>query len=148
MKIQAALIAAASALVVATPAAANEWRLEARGGVAWANGVEKAIAGAALGYDADLGETAFAGIETSIDKILDGDASLTFGATARAGAKIGQGKLYATGGYSFGEGEDTWTAGAGYQHKVGSNAYLKAEYRRFFSVVDINVVAAGVGVAF
>ncbi len=148
MKIQVALAAAAAALVAATPAAANEARAEVRGGVVWAAGAEEATAGVALGYDFDLGTSAFAGVEASADKVLEGGANVVFGTSVRAGAKVGDGKLYAIGGFSFTEHDDSWHLGAGYQHKVGSNLYVKAEYRRFFDVVDVNSAVFGVGVNF
>lgn len=145
-----AIVLGAAAAALAVPAQANEARVEARGGVAWAEGEEEAIAGIAAGYDFDLGETAFLGVEGSADKVLVDGADIVWGATARVGAKVGaNGKLYAAGGYSFGEGEDVPHLGAGYQHKVGSNLYLKAEYRHFFSdFVDVDTAAVGVGYAF
>lgn len=148
MKIQVALIAAAAALVAATPAAANEARAEVRGGIAWAGGVEEAAAGVALGYDFDLGTGTFAGVEASADKVLQDGANVLFGASVRGGAKIGEGKLYAIGGFSFTEHDDSWHLGAGYEHKVGSNVYVKGEYRRYFDVVDVNTAMFGVGVNF
>jgi hypothetical protein len=148
MKIQVALIAAAAALVAATPAAANEARAEVRGGVAWAGGAEEAVAGVALGYDFDLGTSTFAGVEASADKMLAGGANVLFGTSVRAGAKVGAGKLYAIGGFSFTEHDDAWHLGAGYEHKVGSNLYVKGEYRRYFDVVDVNTALFGVGVNF
>jgi opacity protein-like surface antigen len=148
MKIQVALIAAAAALVAATPAAANEARAEVRGGVAWASGAEEAVAGVALGYDFDLGTSTFAGVEASADKVLAGGANVLFGTSVRAGAKVGAGKLYAIGGFSFTEHDDAWHLGAGYEHKVGSNLYVKGEYRRYFDVVDVNTALFGVGVNF
>jgi opacity protein-like surface antigen len=148
MKIQVALIAAAAALVAATPAAANEARAEVRGGVSWAAGNEEATAGVALGYDFDLGTSTFAGVEASADKVLVDGANVLFGTSVRAGAKLGAGKLYAIGGFSFTEHDDAWHLGAGYQHKVGSNLFVKAEYRRHFDVVDMNTGLVGVGVAF
>lgn len=143
-----ALLAAVAAVTVAAPAAANEARVEARGGIAWANGNEEAIAGVAAGYDFDLGTGAFAGVEASADKILASGTDIVFGATARVGAKLGtSGKLYATAGYSFNDG-DAFHAGAGYEHKLGSNVYLKAEYRRFFDFVDVNTAVVGIGTTF
>ena len=141
------LVAAAA---VAAPAHANEGRVEARGGIAWANGDTEAIAGVAAGYDFDLGETAFAGVEVSGDKVLVDGANVVFGTTARLGVKAGDnGKLFIAGGYSFGEGEDVPHLGGGYQHNIGQNIYLKAEYRHFFSdFTDVDTVAAGVGVRF
>jgi len=150
MKFNVALIAAAvAAAAVATPAAANESRAEVRGGIAWAGGHEEAIAGVAVGYDFDLGTGAFAGVEASADKILEGGANVLWGATVRAGANLGAGKFFVAGGHTFTEGEDAWHLGGGYQHNVGSNVYLKAEYRRYFlDFNDVNVVNAGVGVRF
>lgn len=142
------------AAAVAAPAQANESggevRVEARGGIAWDNGDSEAIAGVAAGYDFDLGETVFAGVEVSGDKILADGANVVLGTTARLGIKVGDdGKLFVTGGYSFGEGEDVPHAGAGYQHAIGENVYLKAEYRHFFSdFSDVDTVAAGVGFKF
>lgn len=151
MKFNIALIAAAAvaAATITAPAAANEGRAEVRGGIAWAGGDEEAIVGAAVGYDVDLGTGAFAGIEASGDKILVDGADVVWGATARAGAKLGAGKLFVAGGRTFAEGEDAWHLGGGYEHLIGSNVYLKAEYRRFFyDFTDVNSLTAGVGVRF
>jgi outer membrane immunogenic protein len=145
--------AALTAAAISTPAfaAGGEGRVEARGGIAFAGGSSEAIAGVAAGYDFDLGETTFIGIEGSADKLLVGGTDVLFGATARAGGKIGEnGKLFVAAGYTFGDG-DAFHAGAGYEHKLGSNVYGKLEYRRFFNgggFPDINTVAVGVGVKF
>ena len=40
-----------ASLAIATPAMANEARIEARGGVIWANGTSEDVWGAAAGYD-------------------------------------------------------------------------------------------------
>ncbi|MGQ7829350.1 outer membrane protein [Altererythrobacter sp. Z27] len=149
-----AAAAVATSLAFAAPASANEARVEARGGIAWAQGHEEAVAGIAAGYDFDLGDSetgsVFFGVEGSADKILTDGANVYFGTTARLGAKIGQsGKLFATAGYSFGEGEDVPHLGGGYQHKINDKVYLKAEYRHFFSdFVDLNTAAVGLGVTF
>ncbi|MBA4353747.1 MAG: hypothetical protein C0409_03560 [Novosphingobium sp.] len=148
------LISLAASLVAATPALANEARVEARGGVAWSAGESEAIAGVAAGYDYDLGETAFAGAEVTADKLLTDNTKVSFGFNGRLGAKIAEaGKLYAVGGYNtefcdFCDG--TWTAGAGYQHGFGK-FYGKVEYRHFFvdnSADDVDAVAVGLGVKF
>lgn len=144
-----AFLGAAATAIVAVPAQANEARVEARGGIAWANGTEEAIAGVAGGYDFDLGTGAFAGVEVSADKILVDGADVVFGATARAGAKVGDGgKVYVTGGYSFNDG-DAFHAGAGFQHKLGESTYVKVEYRHFFDdPIDVNTAAVGFGLTF
>ncbi|HLV07460.1 MAG TPA: outer membrane beta-barrel protein [Croceibacterium sp.] len=149
MKIKFALIAAAAALVAATPAAANEGRAEVRGGIAWADGNEEAVAGIAVGYDFDAGSQAFFGLEGSADKVLVDGADVAWGLTARAGAKLGTGKLFATAGYTFDEFEDMPHLGAGYEHTIGRNTYVKIEYRHMFSdFADPNTVVAGLGVRF
>lgn len=142
-------ILAAIAATIASPALAGEARIEARGGVAWASGESEAIAGVAAGYDFDLGEGAFAGIEASADKILVDGTDVVFGITGRVGPKIGDaGKLYADAGYSFGDG-DAAHVGAGYQHKFGANFYGKIEYRLFLNEgTNINTAAIGLGYAF
>lgn len=149
MRKTAFALAAATAALVAVPAQANEGRVEARGGIAWAGGSEEAIAGVAAGYDFDLGSSAFIGVEGSADKILASGADVVFGATGRIGAKVSEnGKLFLAGGYSFGEGEDVPHLGVGYSHKIGG-AYLTGEYRRFFSdFQDVNAATLGVGVNF
>lgn len=147
---------AAAAAVVATPAIANEARVEARGGVIWSNGNSEATAGAALGYDFDLGTSAFAGAEVSGDKILTSGTKVAFGFTGRLGAKVGPaGKLYANGGYTTEvcDGCDgSWHAGAGYQHNLGTQLYGKVEYRHFFPednfTADADSVSVGLGLRF
>mgnify|MGYP002080059285 CR=1 FL=1 len=74
---------------------ANEARVEARGGVFWADGYTQDSYGVAAGYDFDLSETLFAGAEISADKIADTGTKVAFGLTGRAGVKTGEaGKLY------------------------------------------------------
>ena len=145
------ILAAATAAFVATPAmAAGEARVEARGGIAFANGNEEAIAGIAAGYDFDLGDTAFAGVEVSGDKLLVSDTNVILGTTGRIGAKLGTAtKLYAEGGYSFGEGEDAPHIGVGVEQKFGTSLYGKLGYRLFLNEgTNINAVVVGLGAKF
>lgn len=144
-----------ASLAVASPALANEARVEARGGVIWGQGDSEAVAGIAAGYDFDLGSNAFAGVEVSGDKVLESNTRVAFGFTGRAGAKISDaGKLYATGGYTtkFARfGDDSLHLGAGYQHAFGNKFYGKVEYRHYFfdhGVADPDAVVAGLGVRF
>lgn len=148
-----ALAAALLSTAIATPALAaegGEGRIEARGGIAWAGGAEEAIAGVAAGYDFDLGDSStFVGVEASADKLLTDGTDVVFGLTGRIGAKLGDaGKLYATAGYSFNDG-DAAHIGAGYQHKLGTNLLGKVEYRRYLNDgTDINAAVVGLGVTF
>ncbi len=133
----------------ASPALANEGRVEARGGIVSVLDVEEAVAGIAAGYDFDLGETIFIGVEGSADKILIDGTDIQFGATARIGARLGEsGRLYANGGYTFGE-NDAAHAGAGYQHDLGQSLYAKVEYRHYFSeFADFDAAVVGIGFRF
>ena len=144
-----------ASLAVASPALANEARVEARGGVIWDQGQSEGTAGIAAGYDFDLGSNTFAGVEVSGDKILESNTRVAFGATARAGVKLSDaGKAYVAGGYTskFAKfGDDSLHLGAGYQHNFGSKLYGKVEYRHYFfdnGVTDPDAVVAGVGMRF
>lgn len=144
-----------ASLAVASPALANEARVEARGGVIWGQGESEAIAGVAAGYDFDLGSAAFAGAEVSADKILEDGTRFAFGFTGRAGVKLSEaGKLYAAGGYTTKACrfcDDSLHLGAGYQHNFGQSLYGKVEYRHYFfdnGVPDPDAVVAGIGMRF
>lgn len=149
MKNLAIAIGAIVLALSATAAQAGEGRVEVRGGVAFADGTSEAFAGAAAGYDFDLGDTAFAGIEGSADKVLTGGTSVLWGVGGRLGAKVGdKTRLYLTGGIGFCCGDSDFYAGIGAQQKLGGRFYGKVEYRRYFSVVDVNTAAIGVGISF
>lgn len=148
------VLAALAAATVATPAfaqsAAGEGRVEVRGGIAWAEGAEEAFAGVAAGYDFDLGDTAFVGVEGSADKVLADGAEVLWSIGGRVGAKVGDaGRVYALGGYGFADGSDGPFAGAGYQHNLGEKIFAKVEYRRtLVEGPDVNFAGVGVGLRF
>lgn len=139
--------------VIATPALAApqvEGRTEVRGGYVTGGVLDDATLGVAGGVDFDLGDTAFAGVEIAGDKVLIDGAKVQFSSGARVGAKVGtNGKLFATGGYTFGQIDDPYV-GAGYQHKLGQNLYAKAEYRHQFieNFSDFDAFTVGFGFAF
>ena len=146
---------AAVAAIVATPALANEARVEARAGVLWTNGSSEGVVGAAVGYDFDLGSKAFAGVEVSGDKILDSAANrVAFGFTGRLGVKPSDNdKLFLAGGYTTKPCQfcaDSEHFGAGWEHKFGP-IYGKVEYRHFFTnqgLPDFDSVVGGIGINF
>ena len=149
------LISLAAALVAASPAVANEARVEARGGVIWGGGDTEATTGAAAGYDVDLGTSAFVGAEVSGDKILTSGTKVGFGFTGRAGVKLGAGKLYTNGGYTteFCDScQGSWRVGAGYQQNLGSRLYGKVEYSHYLpqaaAAADSDSVGVGLGLRF
>ncbi len=147
-----AVAAALLSAVVATPALAQngEGHVEVRGGYITGSGLDDATLGVAGGYDYNLGDKAFAGVEIAGDKVLIDGAKVQFSSGARLGANLGtNGKLYATGGYPFGQIDDPYV-GAGYQHKLTQNVYGKVEYRHQFinNFDDTDAFAVGVGFAF
>jgi outer membrane immunogenic protein len=145
----------AAVLASATPALANEARIEAHGGVLWDNGDSEDVWGVAAGYDWDLGSRAFAGLEVSGDKIGASGTKVSFGATGRLGAKVGTAtKLYVDGGYTSepcDTCEDAVHMGAGVEQGLGGNFYGKIGYRHFFvgnGFTDYDSVVAGLGLRF
>ena len=149
------LLALAASAVVASPALANEARVEARGGVYWSNGYSQDAYGLAAGYDYDLGEKAFAGFEVSGDKIADTGTKVAFGLTGRLGTRLSEKtKLFVAGGYTTEPCtlcDGAWDAGAGLEQGFGSKLYGKVEYRHFFTKSgspDSDAVMAGLGVKF
>ncbi len=145
------VLAAAAAAIVATPAfASGEGRIEGRGGIAFAGGSSEAFVGIGAGYDFDLGDKAFIGIDLGADKILANGAKVIWSTGARLGAKVSEkGRLYANGGIGFCCGGSDPYLGVGYQHKFGTNAYGKIEYRRVLrNGTDVNFAGIGIGGAF
>ena len=144
-----------ASLAVATPALANDTRVEVRGGAIWSNGTTEATYGAAAGVDFDLAPLTFAGVEVSADKIDQSGTKVAFGATGRFGIKAGPlTKLFVAGGYTTKPCnlcEGSWHAGAGLEQSIMGPLYLKAEFRHFFTrngVPDSNSVVGGVGMRF
>jgi hypothetical protein len=72
-----------ASLAVATPALADETRVEVRGGAIWSNGTTEDTYGVAAGFDTDIGTNAFAGFEVSGDKIEATGTKMAFGLTGR-----------------------------------------------------------------
>ena len=139
------LAAVAASALLSAPAMANEGRVEARSGIAWANGNEDFIAGVAAGYDFDVDANVFVGVEGSIESNFEGDEFYNVG--ARLGTKIGDGKLYLTGAYEIDSEE--FGVGAGYEHAIGNNVYGKVEYRRYLlNGTDVNTAGVGLGMRF
>ncbi|MFN9376969.1 MAG: hypothetical protein ACK564_08075 [Novosphingobium sp.] len=149
------LIALAATAAFASPALANEARVEARGGVIWSDGDTQDFWGMAAGYDFDLGEKAFAGLEVSGDKIGTSGTKVAFGVTGRLGAKVSEkGKLFVDGGYTTEPCdlcEDSLHLGAGYEQGFGNNLYGKVAYRHYFVgnvFSDSDAVTVGLGIKF
>lgn len=156
MRIAIVSLAAAATAALATPAFANETRVETRGGVIWNHGDSEAIAGVAGGYDFDLGDKAFAGVDVSADKVLtSGSNRVSFGFGGRLGMKTGTGgKLYALSDYQTkfcATCNESVAVGAGFQQDMTKHVYSKIEYRHYLvgdHTPDADAVLAGVGMKF
>lgn len=144
-----------ASLAIASPALANEARVEARAGVTWLPGDSEATTGIAAGYDFDLGPGMFTGVEVSADKVLTGGTKVAYGFSGRAGANLAGTKLYGVGGYTTEYCNDcsgAWHLGAGVEKNLAGPVYGKVEYRHLFSDAgkgnDSNNLMAGVGLKF
>jgi hypothetical protein len=148
------ILSAAAVLLSATPALANEARVEARTSIVFDSGFSTGSLGVAGGYDYDLGSMAFVGAEVSADKLLDRGTRVAFGFTGRAGVNATENdKVFAAGGYTTKPCalcENAVNVGAGWQHSFGQ-VYAKVEYRHFFARNDggdTDAVSTGIGFRF
>ncbi|MEJ2411110.1 MAG: outer membrane beta-barrel protein [Novosphingobium sp.] len=155
MRIALVSLAALAAAAAATPALANEARVEARGGVIWDGSHSDAVAGIAGGYDYDLGDTFFVGVQGSADKVLASNTRVSWGVGGRVGAKVLPGtKLYAVADWQSKYCRHCNSAvgvGGGVQQDVGSRYFVKAEYQHLLvgdNTPDADLGLVGVGVKF
>lgn len=155
MRIALVSLAVVAAVAAATPALANEARVEARGGVIWNGSDSEATAGVAAGYDYDLGDKLFVGVQGSADKILTDNTRVSWGAGGRVGVKVLPGtKAYALADWQSKNtryGNSAVGVGGGIQQDVGSRYYVKAEYQHLLvgdNTPDADRGLVGVGVKF
>lgn len=155
MRIALVSLAAAAAVAAAAPAMANEARVEARGGVVWDGNNSEAVIGVAAGYDYDLADKLFVGVQGSADKILTDNTRVSWGVGGRLGVKV----LPATKVYALADwqskntryGNSAVGVGGGIQQDVGSRYYVKAEYQHLLigdNTPDADRGVVGVGVKF
>lgn len=155
MRIAFVSLAAVAAAAAATPALANEARIEARTGVIWDGSDSDAIAGIAAGYDYDLGDKTFVGVEASADKVLTSGTRVSWGIGGRAGVKVTPAtKLYAVADWQSKPCRYCNSAvgvGGGLQQDFGQKFYGKVEYKHLLvgdNTPDADVGLVGVGVKF
>ncbi len=155
MRIALVSLAAVAAVAAATPALANEARVEARGGVIWDGSDSEATAGVAAGYDYDLSDKLFVGVQGSADKILTSNTRVSWGVGGRIGVQAVPGtKVYALADWQSKNCRFCNSAvgvGGGIQQDVGSRYYVKAEYQHLLigdNTPDADRGLVGVGVKF
>jgi len=144
-----AYLAAAAAAVIATPAYADESRVEVRGGVVWCCGESEDTLGIAVGRDFDLGETVFIGAEAVLDSNFDFNTPIA-GVNARLGTKLGeQTKLFGLVGYAHDtdSSADDVVLGAGLQHNLGEKFMVSVQYQRALDS-ELNRAFIGLGLRF
>jgi outer membrane immunogenic protein len=159
-----ALLAALAALSASPAYASGEGRAEIQLGYDEIGGESGVTYGTVLGYDLDVGSTAFIGAEVGIgDSTISGSgvkATRELSAGARFGLELGErGKVYALIGYSnqrfavagLGSGNiEGIRAGVGYEHDFAKNLYGKVEYRytNYEAGIERHSAVAGLGVRF
>ncbi|WP_334183566.1 outer membrane protein [Novosphingobium sp.] len=155
MRIALVSLAAVAAVAAATPALANEARVEARTGIIWDGSNSEAVGGVAVGYDYDLGEKFFVGVEGSADKILADNYRVSWGVGGRAGFKVTPTtKLYANSTWQskFSKfGNSAVAVGGGVEQALNDRFYGKVEYKHLLigdHTTDADVGLVGVGVKF
>jgi outer membrane immunogenic protein len=148
---------AAALALAATPAHADETRVEVSTSGNFYGGDYQQSIGAAIGHDFTLSPGFFAGPEVSIEKLLASDTLTSVGISGRVGANLGPaGKLYAVGGWAsqpYHGGNPDWDIGAGYSHALSTMTYGKLEYRHYTSSANgwtpsRDVLSVGFGVHF
>ncbi|MEO0031151.1 MAG: hypothetical protein RIS94_909 [Pseudomonadota bacterium] len=141
MKSFCTTLAAITLAAASPPAWAGEGNADVHGGVSRSCALgsctgTKLSYGAAAGYDFDVSESTFVGVQAGIDGVkgYDGGTYANYSLVARVGAKFGAESLYALGGYAaqeLGGGDGTangWRLGVGYEHRFGKTLFVKAQY--------------------
>ncbi|WHO37444.1 hypothetical protein PMI04_012775 [Sphingobium sp. AP49] len=146
----------AAALACASPSAlANEAYVELTSGVSWNDEATDAIAGIAVGYDIDLDERFFVGVEGTAEKLLADDTRIAWGIGGRIGAELlPRSKIFAGLNWQSkdcGECGDAIGLGTGWEQNLSEAIYVKLEYKRLFvdsGEPDANVAIIGLGMMF
>lgn len=154
---------AAAALVAATPAMAQDnagftgVRVEATAGVNDIQNVRDTndvVYGFAIGADAPLGDKFTIGAEANTRNVFERNRQV--GVQARLGYAVNRDNLvYGLAGYnsyrSFERFDrDGFAVGAGVEHRISDQSFVKAEYRYsdFEGRAGDNAVTAGIGIRF
>lgn len=154
---------AAAAVVAATPAVAQDnagftgVRVEATAGVNDIQNVRDTndvVYGVAIGADAPLGDKFTLGVEANTRNVFERNRQV--GVQARLGYAFNQRNLgYVLGGYNsyraFERGDrDGFAVGAGIEHRISRQSFVKAEYRYsdFQGRAGDNALTAGIGIRF
>lgn len=149
--------AAVASVAAATPAMANEGRVEAHVAADWSYGDAKASIGLGAGYDFDLANTIFIGPEASVDKLLTAGTHSSVQGGLRAGVAVpALGKVFVAAGAStdaYKGGTTDMYFGAGLQHTIEPGTYAKIEFLHYTAAgagttPSRNAISFGIGAKF
>ncbi|TCU54882.1 outer membrane protein with beta-barrel domain [Novosphingobium sp. PhB57] len=142
-------------MLAGTPAWADEAYVEVTGGVNWNDEETDAITGVALGYDVDLNETFFVGVEGTAEKLLTDGTRVAWGIGGRAGAEVlPQSKVFVGLNWQSKDCRDCGNAvglGTGWEQNLTEKLYAKVEFKHLFvgnGEPNANVGILGLGVMF
>ncbi|WP_395326967.1 hypothetical protein WBP06_09610 [Novosphingobium sp. BL-8H] len=137
------------------PALADEAYIEGSGGVSWNKESTDALAGIAMGYDVDLNEKIFVGVEGTAEKLLTHDTRVAWGIGGRLGAEVlPRSKIFAGVNWQSkdcGECGNAIGIGTGWEQNLSEKIYAKLEFKHLFvenHEPDANVISAGIGMIF
>lgn len=134
---------------IASPAYADEAHIELTIGVIDEGAEKEAVLAFAAGYDWDLSEKVYVGVEGSLEKVLADDTDLGVSVSGRLGLHATDTtKTNLTGGFVFEKGEDRPFIGAGIEQEVNENGlYVVVFYHHLFGDEhhDADVLALGLG---
>lgn len=135
-------------------AQANEAYVEATGGVSWSDEATDAIGGFAVGYDVDVSEKVFVGVEATAEKLLTGGTRVAWGIGGRIGAEVlPRSKVFVGTNWQSKDCRECGNAiglGTGWEQNLTETIYAKLEFKHLFveDEVDANVGIIGLGVMF
>ncbi|GAM07156.1 hypothetical protein [Novosphingobium sp. MBES04] len=139
---------------LASPAHADEAYAEVIGGISFGPEEDAAIFGLAAGYDWDLTETIFVGLEASLDKEMVKERHVALGIGVRAGLEVTErGKAFVGLNYQSKDCphcEAAWGFSGGWEQEIGERLYLKGEYKHLATEHegDKEILIAGLGIMF
>lgn len=139
---------------VSAPALADEAYVEAVGGVSFAHEEDAVVAGLAAGYDFDLNEVLFAGVEGTLEKELVEDRHFAAGIGVRVGASVTErGKAFVGLNWQSKdcpECDEAWGFTTGFEQELGEHLYAKLEYKHLILAEEPNknIVIGGIGYMF
>ena len=150
----AAVLLASTWCLASGVAQANEAYVEATGGGSWNDEATDAIGGFALGYDVDVTETVFVGVEATAEKLLTDGTRVAWGIGGRAGAEVlPRSKIFVSMNWQSKDCRECGNAvglGTGWEQNLSEKIYAQIEFKHLFidDEANANVGIIGLGLMF